>query len=1034
MTQIEGAKMKKGIYESDVEEATLDILKGLGYKTLYGPDIAPSPEGKNPERKEYSDVILIERLREAIKRINPKLPIDAQEEAVKKVLRQESRDLVMNNEAFHKMLIDGLPIQVRHKDGSIRWETVKLIDFEKLENNDWLTVNQFTIIENRKERRPDVIIFVNGIPLVLIELKNPASENATITDAYNQFETYKDEIPSVFRFNAFLVISDGNLAQHGTITSTKEWFLPWKAINGEIAARALPQLQVLLQGIFNKAHFLDLINHYIVFEHGAKETKKKMAAYHQYHAVNKAYEATIKAIGPKGDKRCGVIWHTQGSGKSLIMVFYTGKLVLDKILNNPTIVVLTDRNDLDDQLFGTFSSCEGVLRQKPVEIRHRRELRDKLSVASGGVIFTTIQKFLPEQRGDTAALLSDRKNIVVIADEAHRSQYDFVKGFARHIRDALPNASFIGFTGTPIEKEDKSTTRVFGDIVDTYDIQQSVEDGATVRIYYEPRLAKLELSAEEKPKIDPAFEEITEDEEVERKEKLKSRWARVEALVGSEKRIKLLAKDLVDHFESRVQTLEGKGMIVCMSRRICVDLYNEIVKLHPEWHSDSDSTGFIKVVMTGSASDPRNWQQHIRNKQKREALANRMKDPDDELKLVIVRDMWLTGFDAPSLHTMYVDKPMSGHGLMQAIARVNRVFKDKPGGLVVDYIGIADNLKKALAAYTANDRKIAKIPQEEAVALVQEKHEITKAMFHGFDYSKFFKGTARERLAVLPAAMDHILKQNDGQKRFIKNVSDLSKAFALAVPNEEAVKLRDDVGFFQAVKAGLVKATQSETEESHEAVDTAIRQLISKAVAPAGVIDIYSSLGIKKPDISILSDQFLEEVKDIPYKNLAFELLKKLLADEIRSRSKKNIVQSKTFSEMLERAVRKYQNQNIQTAEVIEELIGLAKDIKKASKRGEELNLSEEELAFYDALEANDSAVKVLGDKTLKKIAQDLAVVIRKNVTVDWTIRESVRAKLRIMVKNLLKKYGYPPDRQEKATKLVLEQAELFGEGISAIQ
>lgn len=1011
--------------ESDAEEAALEIFRELGYEYLYGPDIAPAPEGARPERNSYSDVVLAERLRKALAKVNPKISAEAREEALKKIIRQESQKLILNNESFHKMLVEGVEVEIRRKDGSSGWDKVQLFDFENPKNNDWVVVNQFTIEENRETRRPDIIVFVNGLPLAVIELKNPADENATIWNAFTQLDNYKQMIPSLFRFNELLIISDGIQARHGTITSGKEWFLPWKALNGELAPKSMPELQVLLQGIFDRKRFLDLICFFVVFEHGRKDISKKMAAYHQYHAVNKAVEATLKASSPKGDKRCGVVWHTQGSGKSLSMVFYSGKLI--QALDNPTVIILTDRNDLDDQLFGTFSRCQAVLRQKPIQAKNRKELRDLLKVASGGVVFTTIQKFLPEQKGDNYPLLSERRNIIVIADEAHRSQYDFIDGFARHMRDALPNASFIGFTGTPIEKTDRSTPAVFGNYIDVYDIQQAVEDGATVRIYYEARLAKLDLRPEEKPKIDPKFEEVTEGEEVERKEKLKSRWARVEAIVGSEKRLRLVAKDLVNHYEQRSQALEGKAMIVCMSRRICVDLYKEIIKLRPEWHNKEDDLGFIKVVMTGSASDPAEWQQHIRNKPRREVLADKFKDSTDPLKLVIVRDMWLTGFDAPSLHTMYVDKPMCGHGLMQAIARVNRVFMDKPGGLVVDYIGIADNLKKALADYTSRDRKNAGIPQEEAVALMLEKYEIVKALFHGFDYSPFFTGTPKQRMGVLPAAMEHVLKQENGSKRLIKVVSELSKAFALSVPHEEAVKIRDDVGFFQTVRAGLVKTTQT-SAKSEEELETAIRQIISKAIVPEKVVDIYAAAGIKNPDISILSEQFLAEVRGMPHKNLALELLRKLLNDEIKVRSRKNLVQSRLFSEMLERAIRKYQNQTLQTAEVIEELIELAKDMKEAAKRGEELGLSDEELAFYDSLETNDSAVKVLGDETLRTIAREVADTVKNNVTIDWTLKESVRARLRVLVKKVLKKYGYPPDKQEKATKTVLEQAELLCE------
>ena len=705
------------------------------------------------------------------------------------------------------------------------------------------------------------------------------------------------------------------------------------------------------------------------------------------------------------------------------MVFYTGKLV--QILNNPTVVMLTDRNDLDDQLFGTFSRCKDVFRQTPVQAAERSDLRNLLAVASGGVVFTTIQKFLPEQKGDKYPVLSERKNIIVIADEAHRSQYDFIDGFARHMRDALPHASFIGFTGTPIEKTDRNTPAVFGDYIDIYDIEQAVIDGATVRIYYEGRLAKLELKESERPHIDPDFEEATEGEEVDKKEKLKRKWAATEKMVGTEKRIGLIAKDIVNHFEQRLDAMDGKGMIVCMSRRICVDLHDAIVKLRPQWYSDDDKKGFIKVVMTGSAGDPPEWQEHIRNKKKREDLANWMKDAKSPLKLVIVRDMWLTGFDVPSLHTMYVDKPMRGHGLMQAIARVNRVFKDKPGGLVVDYIGIADQLKKAFADYTERDREQTGVPQEEAVAVMLEKYEIAQAMFHGFDYSHFFTGTAKQKLAVLPAAMDFILKQKDGKKRFVQAVVELSKAFVLSVPHPDAIKIRDDVGFFQAVRSGLTKATV-EGGKTEEQLDTAIRQIISKAVASDKIIDIFDAAGLKKPDISILSDEFLAEVKNMPYKNLAMELLKKLLNDEIKAKAKHNLVQARSFAEMLEKTIIRYQNRSLETAQILDELIGLAKEMREAAKRGEKLNLSEDELAFYDALEVDDSAVKILGDNTLRTIARELVETVKKNVTIDWNLRDSARANIRAMVKRILRKHGYPPDKQESATDTVIKQTELL--------
>jgi len=1008
--------------ESYVEDAVLEYLSELGYKVLFGPDTAP--DGKTPERKSYSDVVLVKRLKRAVDRFNSEIPAEAREEAIRKLLRTESPQLVINNLSFHRMLANGIDVEYSRTDGSIAGDKVWLFDFENPEENEFLAVHQFTVIENNNSRRPDIVLFVNGLPLVVIELKNPADENATILTAFNQFETYKNQISSLFHFNEILVISDGVEARAGTITSGQEWFLPWKTIEGrETAPPTMSQLEVLIRGMFDKRRLLDLARHFVVFEQERQKTSKKIAAYHQYHAVNKAIEATIKASSARGDKRCGVVWHTQGAGKSLSMVFYTGKLVLS--LDNPTIVVLTDRNDLDDQLFDTFSRCLELLRQKPVQAESRSMLRELLRVPSGGIVFTTIQKFLPEQKGDRYPLLSERRNIVVIADEAHRSQYDFIDGFAKHMRDALPNASFIGFTGTPIEKADRSTPAVFGNYIDVYDVTQAVEDGATVRIFYESRLAKLDLKPEERPRIDPEFEEVTEGEEVEKKEKLKTKWSRLEAIVGTEKRVKCIAKDIVNHFEQRLNVLDGKGMIVCMSRRICVELHNEIVKTRPEWYDADDDKGLIKVVMTGSASDPIDWQGHIRNKTRRKAIGERMKDPANPLRLAIVRDMWLTGFDAPSLHTMYLDKQMRGHGLMQAIARVNRVFKDKPGGLVVDYLGIADELKKALAEYSEKDKKETGIPQEEAIALMLEKYEIVSALFHGFNYRDFFTATPREKMAIIPSAIEHILRQEDGKERLLRYVTELSKAFALAVPSDEALRIRDDVGFFQTIRSSIAK-TAIITGKPQEELDSAIKQIVSKAIVSDKVIDIFSAAGLKKPDISILSDEFLAEVKGLPHKNLAFELLKKLLNDEIRIRSRKNLIQGKSFAEMLEKSIKKYQNKSIETAQIIEELIELAKEMREAKLRGEKLDLNEEELAFYDALEVNDSAVKVLGDETLRMIARELVDVIRENVTIDWTLRESVQAKLRVMVKRTLKKYGYPPDKQKKATQTVLEQASLI--------
>jgi type I restriction enzyme R subunit len=1010
--------------ESTVEDAALELFAGLGYTIVNGPDIAPGELFE--ERTAYSDVLLIRRLRDALSRINPKIPVEAIEEAVRKLLSVATPNLTESNRRFHGFLTDGVPVEYRDKDRVVH-DQVQLFDFNDLANNEWLAVNQFTIIEDRNNRRPDVVIFVNGLPLGVIELKNLADENTTIRDAYHQLQTYKKDIPSLFPYNETLVISDGIEARLGTLTSGWERFMPWRTIEGnKIAAKGSLELEVLLRGVFEKRRFLDLIRHFIVFESRKASVEKKIAGYHQFHAVNKAVECTLEAASPKGDRRVGVVWHTQGSGKSLTMVFYAGKIVEHPAMANPTLVVITDRNDLDGQLFGTFSACKELIRQTPAQAGSREHLQELLRVSSGGVIFTTIQKFLPEGEEKRYAALSERRNVVVIADEAHRSQYGFIQGFARHMRDALPNASFIGFTATPLEVGDKSTPAVFGDYIDVYDIQRAVEDGATVRIYYEGRLAKLELKTDERPKIDPEFEEVTEDEEAKTKEKLKSKWARMEAMVGTNKRLGLIAKDLVDHFEQRLEAMPGKAMVVCMSRRICVDLYDEIIKLRPDWNSDDDEKGALKIVMTGSASDVLEWQPHIRNKQRREFLANRFTNPDDPLKMVIVRDMWLTGFDVPCLHTMYVDKPMQRHGLMQAIARVNRVFKDKPGGLVVDYLGLADQLKKALADYTESGGKGKPVfDQEEAVAKMLEYYEVCAGIFHAFDYSRFKTGTALQRNTVIPPAAEHVLTQANGKERFMKTVTQLSKAFALSVPNDRAMEIRDDVGFFQTVRAVLAKTTISAGRPEEE-LDAAVRQIVSRAVASDQVIDIFSAAGLKKPDISILSDEFLAEVKELPQKNLAFEVLKKLLNDEIKIRSKRNLVQSRLFSQMLEEAIRKYRNRSIETARVIQELIDLAKDMREANARGEKLGFTDEELAFYDALEVNDSAVKVLGDETLRTIARELVDTVRKNTSIDWTVKESVRAKLRTMVKRILRKYGYPPDRQERATQTVLEQAELL--------
>jgi type I restriction enzyme R subunit len=1040
--------------ESVVEDAALAWLDSLGYAVLHGPDIAVGMPGGERTDPGYRDVVLERRLRQALVRLNPGLPFEAVDDAFRKLTRSDAPSPIERNRAVHRMLVDGVTVEYRRPDGSIAGAQAHAIDFDSPENNDWLAVNQFTVAEGQHTRRPDLVLFVNGLPLAVIELKNPADENATIWSAFAQLETYQAQIPVLFTYNAALVVSDGVQARIGALGAGREWFKPWRTIGGrEDAPASLSALRVLLAGVFEQRRFLDLVRSFIVFEDlGGGVLAKKIAGYHQFHAVNVALEETLRAAqaaaaaprqfteppgryetgtqpgGDPGDRRVGVVWHTQGSGKSLTMAFYAGRVILEPSMANPTIVVLTDRNDLDDQLFGTFARCRDLLRQAPVQAADRADLREKLRVGSGGVVFTTIQKFFPEERGDRHSVLSERRNIVVIADEAHRSQYDFIDGFARHMRDALPHASFIGFTGTPIEKADASTRAVFGDYISVYDIERAVADGATVPIYYENRLAKLALRESERPRIDLDFEEVTEGEEVERKEQLKSKWAQQEAIVGSENRLAVIARDLVEHFENRLAAMDGKAMVVCMSRRIAVELYRQIVALRPAWHGDGDDEGSIKVVMTGSASDPLAMQPHIRNKPRREVLAGRFRDPADPFRVVIVRDMWLTGFDAPSLHTMYVDKPMRGHGLMQTIARVNRVFRDKPGGLVVDYLGLAEELKAALATYTeSGGTGRTAIDQAEAVALMLGKYEVCCGLFHRFDWSPWISGTAGERLSVLPAAQEHILAQEDGKARLLRSVTELSQAFALAVPHEAALEIRDDVGFFQAVRSVLAKGTSSDRRTDEE-LDHAIRQIVARAVASDEVIDIFAAAGLKRPDISILSDEFLAEVRGMPQRNLAVELLRKLLAGEIKSRSRRNVVQARSFADLLEQSLRRYQNRAIETAQVIEELIALAADMRAANARGVELGLTEDELAFYDALETNDSAVAILGEPELLAIARELTASVRANVTIDWTIRDNVRAQLRVLVKRILRKHGYPPDKQEKATRTVLEQAEVLSE------
>ena len=1037
------------ITENDIEQIALSYLQNLGYTHVWGPDI--SPDGDHPERQ-YNQVVLTTRLRDAIDKLNPTITQDAKDDALKKVLRIESQGLAFHtetNEIFHKYLTEGIEVEVRTPNG-IRGEKVNLIDFNQPEQNEFLAINQFTVIEGNQNKRADIILFINGLPLVVIELKNATDENATIKSAFRQLQTYKQAIPALFAYNELLIVTDGWDALCGTTTSDWGRFMSWKTKDGRTTADTLqPQMEVMFTGMLNKQTLLDLIWHFIVFEKSQEKILKKVAAYHQYYAVNKAVNTTQKAAAEAGDRRAGVVWHTQGSGKSLSMVFYTGKLVL--ALDNPTIVVLTDRNDLDDQLFETFTNCQQLLRQEPQQAEDRRHLRTLLNVASGGIVFTTIQKFMPivediiqldkvvnepgvEFIGADIKALSYRKNIVVIADEAHRSQYDFIDGFAKHLRDALPNASFIGFTGTPIESTDRNTQAVFGNYVDIYDIQQAVIDRATVPIFYESRLAKVYFAEDEKVKLDEQFEELTENEELTSRQQLRAKWTRLEAVVGNPNRISKIAEDLVYHFEQRHAVLDGKAMIVCMSRRICVELYEAIINIRPEWHNDEDDKGNLKVVMTGSSSDPLHMQAHIRNKSKRKAIGERIKNPLDDLQLVIVRDMWLTGFDAPCLHTLYVDKPMRGHSLMQAIARVNRVFTEgKEGGLVVDYLGIAQELKHALAEYTASGGEgKPTLDQELAVAKMLELFEAIEYQLRHFDWKKFFILSPEEKLRFIPIIVDYIFSQENGEQSFIENTKNLLKAFAISVPHEKAIAIRDYVALFQAIKARLVKISDyNEGGKSDEEIDTAIKQIISEAITADKVIDIFDAAGIKKPSIEILDDRFLQELKDLPQKNLAVELLKKLLKDEIKKRTRINLVESKKFSEMLEDAIKRYHNGMIDTVEFLEKvLIPFAEQIKSADKRGEKLGLDYREYAFYTALEVNNSAVAILGDETLKHIAQELLRTVRNNTTIDWTIKESVQSALRRNVRRILRLHGYPPDLQEKTVETVLAQAKMLAEDL----
>ncbi|OBA87798.1 deoxyribonuclease HsdR [Mycolicibacterium mucogenicum] len=1033
--------------ESTVEDAALDYLRALGYSTAFGPNIAP--EGSQPERTSFEQVYLYDRLREAASRINPEHR-NLVDEAIKRLERAESQSEVSENSRVHKLLIHGVPIEYRDANGSVRTTHVKLIDFDpdNLANNDWLAVNQFTIVGN-KNRRPDVLVFVNGIPLALLELKNLANEHATLKNAWNQVQTYRKDIPAVFVPNAVTVISDGISAAMSSFAGGFEHYAPWKTIDGREVVSGIPALEVLIKGVFEPARFLDIVKNFIVFSEETVTDKKsgqktsvlikRVAKYHQYWAVNSAVESTVEAAGPAGDRRGGVVWHTQGSGKSIEMLLYAAKIMRDKRMSNPTLVFLTDRNDLDDQLFGEVFAPADILPEKPTQADSRADLRTLLRRVSGGIIFTTLQKFAPEQGDDANPVLTDRRNVVVVADEAHRSQYGFSEtlsrdgtlkaGLAKHMRDALPGATFLGFTGTPIESTDKSTRAVFGDYIDVYDLTRAVEDGATVKIFYESRLAKVALSDDDLASLDELADEITEKVEQDVADKAKSRWARLEAIVGAEERLDLIARDIVEHREKRREAMLGKAMIVTMSRRIAVRLYEKIVALRPDWHNTDPAKGEIKVVMTGSAADPAEFQPHIYSKDVRKDLKARAKNPDDPLELVIVRDMWLTGFDAPSMHTMYVDKTMQGAGLMQAIARVNRTFRDKPGGLIVDYIGVFANLQQALVEYSPSDRDQAGVPIEELVNVMLEKHDIIRGLLHGCDFNSSPELSAAQRLSEHAKVLDFVMADPDRTQRFLDQVLALAKAYALCGSRDEAAAIRNDARLFADVRAAIQKIQNPDAGRGGSGaveIDTAIGQLVNEAVAADEVVDIYKLAGVETPELSILSDEFLDSLAHKDKPNLQMGLLRRLLNDQIKTISRTNLVQSRKFSEQLEEAINKYTNRSLTTAEIIAELVKLAKEMRDQSRRHTRLGLSEAEAAFYDAIVQSNAAVLQMGDDTLKKIAVDIVWSVRNSVSIDWQYKESVRAAMRTKVRRLLAKYDYPPDMEEKAIELVLAQAELF--------
>lgn len=1025
------------ITEEHLEQSALSWFRELGYQAVFGPDIAPPPDGKTPERDNYRQTILMDRLKVQLQIINPAIPVVAIDDAIHQILAPNLPTSIQMDRQFHHWLRDGVKVQYQRKNETVG-DQVYLVDFTNVSHNDWLAVNQFSIKGPHHTRRPDIIIFINGLPIAVLELKNPADEEADIWKAFDQLQTYKEQIPDLFNTNEMLIISDGVTARMGSLTADKERFSTWRTINGRSNDPLGPmrELETLIKGVFNKELILDYLCNYILFEEDKEGIVKKIAGYHQFHAVRAAMTRTLAASADDGDRKAGVVWHTQGSGKSISMACYAGKVMTDPKMQNPTIVVVTDRNDLDGQLFGTFSMVRDLLRETPAQADNRKGLRALLTNRpSGGIVFTTIQKFTPGEDEDSFPVLSERHNIVVICDEAHRTQYglearlnkkgEYEYGYAKYMRDGLPNATFIAFTGTPVSQTDRDTRAVFGPDIHVYDMEQSEIDQATVKIYYEGRLAKLELNNDEHLRIDEEVDELTEDQEESAAAKIKSRWAALEKLVGTEPRLKEVAEDLVRHFENRLQVIDGKAMVVAMSREICVRLYNAIVDLRPEWHDSDPQKGVIKIVMTGSSSDKPLLRPHIYSKKVKKELEQRFKDPGDPFKIVIVRDMWLTGFDAPCLHTMYIDKPMRGHNLMQAIARVNRVFKDKPGGLVVDYIGIANELREALKEYTGSGGRgeLTEVIKT-AFDIFLEKLSIARGMMHGFNYDDY----ETEAFDLLPGAADHILGQKDGQKRFTDCITGMSQAFALCSTYVDAIPYREEVAFLQAIKAVITKHSTASSKLDDEQREHALRQIVSKAIAADGVVDIFAAAGLKNPNIGLLSDEFLNDVRLLPHKNLAVELLERLLKTDIKSRFKSNVVQNKKFTDMLQLALNKYRNRAIETAQVIEELIAMAQEFRTAAERGDNLGLSADEIAFYDALGTNQASVRELGDVILKKIAMELTAQLRRNVSVDWSVRDTVRAKLRLLVKRILRKYKYPPDLEQRAIDVVLQQAEILSE------